>query len=558
MDKLLNLTEFKQQLSEQIANADLSDHELPKQFKELFKSFGEYEIKKYYKYTIKVSSKKSVCYIPNQWMYIAAICSKYCTELKKYKQKLVDLGVTDNDFEACHPSSSDKNITEEQKSKEFVSQKAKELLSSYTGEDKDLLVSFLRDYDSWGGGKNIKRDNDFTVSPCLNVANSINASSSLIGDIAKAISDNTTLYNTLMNSDEMKLILRSNVNEKKELVREKTAARFFKMAMKETLVKDANFSLLANTGKCSTTNKQLSINSYHFGRDKNQLPSRSSDVYQDVEWTYEDKQYVLYVELTPEALENQFFPVYNDAYNNFLCMEKDTSSGEYVLYETLGAIPNTISNDIKGSLQQIFYGAPGTGKSDTIKKETAGKSVIRTTFHPDSDYSTFVGAYKPVMDNVDVQVVPVVISNGISLNQNNGTYKEQRISYKFVKQAFTKAYLAAWKKMSSSSEEKEPQYLVIEEINRGNCAQIFGDLFQLLDRSESGYSTYPIDADSDLRNAIKIAFSEQDDYKLENNLAVDNAVDGYKQLWSNIVARYPRRQNTFVTSQPLHLGDHEH
>lgn len=47
------------------------------------------------------------------------------------------------------------------------------------------------------------------------------------------------------------------------------------------------------------------------------------------------------------------------------------------------------------SLQQIFYGAPGTGKSHAINELTAGKDVIRTTFHPDTDYSTFVGAYKP-------------------------------------------------------------------------------------------------------------------------------------------------------------------
>ena len=33
-------------------------------------------------------------------------------------------------------------------------------------------------------------------------------------------------------------------------------------------------------------------------------------------------------------------------------------------------------------LQQIYYGAPGTGKSHEIKKMTEWESVIRTTFHP--------------------------------------------------------------------------------------------------------------------------------------------------------------------------------
>lgn len=185
-------------------------------------------------------------------------------------------------------------------------------------------------------------------------------------------------------------------------------------------------------------------------------------------------------------------------------------------------------------LQKITYGAPGTGKSHGIKKDTVGKSVIRTTFHPDSDYSTFVGAYKPVMEEDDVRVVPVVLNNGASFDQNNGTLKEKRISYKFVKQAFLKAYLGAWKKYAEAEGNVEPQFLVIEEINRGNCAQIFGDLFQLLDRNdENDFSTYPIDADTDLQKEIEKAFKDEMDgesenpYKLSKDIDVEGVVDGY-------------------------------
>ena len=192
------------------------------------------------------------------------------------------------------------------------------------------------------------------------------------------------------------------------------------------------------------------------------------------------------------------------------------------------------NDDKQLPLQQITYGAPGTGKSHGIKKETAGKSVIRTTFHPDSDYSTFVGAYKPVMEEADVRVVPVVLNNGASFDQNNGTLKEKRISYKFVKQAFLKAYLGAWKKYAESGESAEPQFLVIEEINRGNCAQIFGDLFQLLDRNdENDFSTYPIDADTDLQKEIEKAFKEDMDgesenpYKLSKDIDVEGVVEDY-------------------------------
>ena len=182
------------------------------------------------------------------------------------------------------------------------------------------------------------------------------------------------------------------------------------------------------------------------------------------------------------------------------------------------------------SLQQIYYGAPGTGKSYEIDMITKEYDTIRTTFHPDSDYSTFVGAYKPMMEEVDVQIVPVSVTGGITLDTNKGTYKEKRITYKFVKQAFLKAYLAAWKKYAEGSKESvAPQFLVIEEINRGNCAQIFGDLFQLLDRQYNGFSSYPIEADADLQREIAEAFAEEDgEYQLpEGALELDGVVKNY-------------------------------
>ena len=60
---------------------------------------------------------------------------------------------------------------------------------------------------------------------------------------------------------------------------------------------------------------------------------------------------------------------------------------------------------------------------------------------------------------------------------------------------------------SKKDSNKYDEYLVIEEINRGNCAQIFGDLFQLLDRGDEGFSEYPIKADSDLKKLLEKEFS---------------------------------------------------
>lgn len=151
------------------------------------------------------------------------------------------------------------------------------------------------------------------------------------------------------------------------------------------------------------------------------------------------------------------------------------------------------SSEVKHDIQQIFYGAPGTGKSHEVKKITREllangdevdlPNVFRTTFHPDTDYASFVGCYKPTMKPT-------------SKEEKTLTGKDEEIVYEFVPQVFTDAYVYAY------NNSDQPTYLVIEEINRGNCAQIFGDLFQLLDR-KNGKSEYKIKADNDLAKYLR-------------------------------------------------------
>jgi hypothetical protein len=129
--------------------------------------------------------------------------------------------------------------------------------------------------------------------------------------------------------------------------------------------------------------------------------------------------------------------------------------------------------NIKNEVQQIiFFGPPGTGKSYNADLITEGHEVRKVTFHPDYDYISFIGGYKPTKN------------------------KDKNISYEFVPQIFTKLYIEAWKNPDKI------YFLQIEEINRGNCAEIFGDFFQLLDRDNNGFSKYQIDADEELRKFL--------------------------------------------------------
>lgn len=156
---------------------------------------------------------------------------------------------------------------------------------------------------------------------------------------------------------------------------------------------------------------------------------------------------------------------------------------------------SVINRNPLSSRQVIYYGAPGTGKSHKIKEiltqqNVQKENIFRTTFHPDSDYSTFVGAYKPTRGKK-----PLYGLNGsttVRMQEGGNPLNEETITYNFIPQAFLNAYIR-------SHQTTDNVYLIIEEINRGNCAQIFGDLFQLLDRDEEGKSEYTIKADTDLK-----------------------------------------------------------
>lgn len=146
--------------------------------------------------------------------------------------------------------------------------------------------------------------------------------------------------------------------------------------------------------------------------------------------------------------------------------------------------------------QKIFFGTPGGGKSYRVKKfieeeRNAKDRYFRVTFHPDTDYASFVGSYKPIM-------------------------KGNEITYEYVPQVFTRAYIAAW------NDQEHEYFIDIEEINRGNCAQIFGDLFQLLDRkSDTGLSEYPVKADADLCNYLVNAVDKDGNPILKNKDGIE-------------------------------------
>jgi len=222
----------------------------------------------------------------------------------------------------------------------------------------------------------------------------------------------------------------------------------------------------------------------------------------------------------PEAIEGKPKLVYATSSERKVIWNKlvDDYSKKYdLLNKDEEPYPTSNANNFSAK-NIIYFGSPGTGKSNTVDKLTEGQNVRKITFHPEYDYHSFVGSYKPSM-------------------------KDENIVYKFVPQIFTKIYVEAW------NNPEEHYFLQIEEINRGNCAEIFGDLFQLLDRDSDGSSKYEVDADEELIKYLTDELEENKDgikdgkIKLPKNLSILATMNTSDQSLFPMDSAFKRRWN---------------
>lgn len=189
----------------------------------------------------------------------------------------------------------------------------------------------------------------------------------------------------------------------------------------------------------------------------------------------------------------------NDSWENLKLPETDwTDWVDWEQKEQRKILANNINSNTSSSpdlfasdsthkpSQLIYYGVPGCGKSNKINetlKDVADFNKIRTVFHPEYTNADFIGQILPKTDG-------------------------EKISYKFTPGPFTEILDRAYQK------QEEHFYLIIEEINRGNAAAIFGDIFQLLDRKDNGESQYPV------HNKDMGEYLQKDEIRLPANLSI--------------------------------------
>lgn len=254
-------------------------------------------------------------------------------------------------------------------------------------------------------------------------------------------------------------------------------------------------------------NEQVEYEVYHFKRDDNRyyLNQLSVNGFNLRHFLIEAHSVLRFIKTDDKTIDLRLESYYN--------------SNDINIDELIEEIEETHNNDVLLCEQIIYYGAPGTGKSFKVENREgeSEEDRIRTTFHPDTDYSSFVGCYKPVPKEDD----------------------PDKITYRFIGQCFTKAYIEAWKRYVAPQDGQNRNFtLVIEEINRGNCAQIFGDIFQLLDRNGDGFSQYTISPDVDLTNFLAEQFDKIKEQMVEQ---------GFEKIADGIEMKLPPNLSIIAT-----------
>lgn len=426
--------------------------------------------------TIQIkTSDTSHCIIPSQYLLYAVLIKEFALALKEYTNIVESLRAAGN------ANSTWDSISSVDLSNQVVStldEFSKKLV--YMPFKKGNCVLGAKDIlNGTSSDKILRGTKDFFGSVILKVINVPDVSSSEVGKLIYELSAKKEIYDYLEKQYLKQLPFICFGSSIGEFVRSVLGFldQYDGLKMLKELIKlnsdPRNQSIELNGDKLTTiffTSSNLAseadISSGGTKRffEEPIIISEGKYVYLSTQWTNVPDGSRLDLNIFKKIIEN----IYPD-----FTIQLD---GRYFFKSSIAP---TISSHMSNGKNVIYYGAPGTGKSYSVDGATDKSRTIRTVFHADTQYSDFVGCLKPTSNGIDV-------------------------TYTFRPGPFSVALVDALKHSNSH------YWLVVEEINRAPAAAVFGEIFQLLDRDETGKSKYSITpSDPDMIAYIESALGRE-------------------------------------------------
>ncbi|UXV37760.1 AAA family ATPase [Staphylococcus simulans] len=441
-------------------------------------------------YSIVTNNKNLKIYIPNQWFYLAYLGAPLVKAIINLRETLKEKSKLNN-------KEFNEFVVYAKKHGKILNEETFNIMTEgMNANEKEEARVFLTDYTYWLGGKGLERG-DYYRSSVLDLVQVVNVSADYIADIAKNLVYN---FPDIGNNVEKYFILEDEIEEPVII---KDSEELFKEWIRNH--KDNHTSLIRYVGTLNTFVR--CVNEELIEKDYTPMDIWENPVKFATEFSLDD------IIKIAQLLEHKssFIPktrsgsTLKTIYKVFL---EWANNNEDELNKIL--YPKELINKTR---QCIYFGAPGTGKSYQLNKESIlfGDNVERVTFHPYTTYGDFVGTYKPVTVKTSLRD-----SYGNEVyDENKVKVLDEKITYKFVEGPLIKQLLHAL------LNPDEPYLLIIEELNRANVSAVFGDMFQLLDRNNMEESEYPINISVDLQKYIEELNVDNYEYltqKIKNGL----------------------------------------
>lgn len=213
----------------------------------------------------------------------------------------------------------------------------------------------------------------------------------------------------------------------------------------------------------------------------------------------------------------------DEKYLVFLASTQSLLESEFNSENQIDEIAETNNRKVGGE-NILFYGVPGSGKSHAIDSKYGQERMYRVVFHPDYMNTDFIG-----------QILPTI-------------KEDETISYEFKPGPFTRVMRKAYEDPANM------YYLIIEEINRGNAPAIFGEIFQLLDRTDSGESKYSV-VNFDISKAI--FDNDNMPIKIPSNLTILATMNTSDQNVFTLDTAFQRRWTMKMILNDINKAEHK-